>query len=514
MTTSPIRLARGRPLAAVVLAALLVLPASAAGAAQSFTFFGGGWGHGIGMSQYGAYGLAQKGWSADRILRHYYTGVKVESRTPPKSRIRVGLLQHRGGVTVTAVGGSLELRLSGGTAVDTVPSGASRTLQVREGRFRVLRAGGAVVGGTLWGGSTNHLQIRRTAGAAAGIAEWGHSLGRGYAELRVAGSEQGHLAAVLKPEHYLYGLGEVPSSWPAAALQAQAIAGRTYTYRAVSDGRSGCACDILGDTRDQAYVGWEKEAGTAGDRWVKAVDATAKIVVTHGGAPISTLYTSSSGGFTEHVENVWGGTPLPYLRGRCDPGDFVASNPNRVWKVTLSGVDAASKLRSALGWSVAEVTGFAVDTRGVSGRVVGVTVTGKRSSGASFSASTSGWKLRGALGLKDSLFWVNADRRVTGPIRAEYDRLGCRPGRPTSAARSVAGGEWQKFRTGRIYRGAGAVWVRGSILTAYLDAGGPTGKLGFPAGGQKKLSGERVRMRFASGLITCRPDGSCRVRST
>lgn len=492
------------PLRLVATLALVGALAAPASAQSSFTLFGAGWGHGVGMSQYGAYGLALEGRSASQILKHYYTGVAVEQREPPKRRYRVGLVQSRTAVTLTSVQG--KARIMVGKRRVGVLSGGSRIVRLGKGRYRISGIGRRPKAGT-------PLRVRLGKGAVVTVGEWGYQLGRGVLELRRASKSSMHVVAILKPEEYLYGLGEVPSSWPKAVLQAQAIAGRTYAHRRVLSPRTGCACQVYADTRDQAYVGWTKEAGTAGGRWVEAVNATASTVVTYGGEPISTLYSSSSGGYTEDVENIWGGSPAPYLKGRCDPGDYVDSNPNRTWKVTLDGATVAAKLRSALGWDVATVTALEDKVRGVSGRVVKMAVKGTRPGGGSFAATASGWTLRGALGLKDTRFWVNADLTVTGQLRAVYDELACAPGLATGAQHKVAGGLVQVFEKGRMYARTGgpAAWVHGRVLDAYLAQGEHAGSLGFPTSTVASAPDGTQSGTFEGGSITCAPGASCVV---
>ena len=104
------------------------------------------------------------------------------------------------------------------------------------------------------------------------------------------------------------------------------------------------------------------------------------------------MFSSSSGGFTENNENVWGGSPIGYLRGVCDPGDFTTSNPNATWVETFT----TSEVTQGLGLGIGAVEGFANEVRGVSGRIISVTVRG-----ANGQKAISGNALRSALGLHD-----------------------------------------------------------------------------------------------------------------
>jgi stage II sporulation protein D len=125
-------------------------------------------------------------------------------------------------------------------------------------------------------------------------------------------------------DEYLYGLGEVPSSWTEAAMQAQAIAGRSYAVRKTAT-RSGCNCQIYSTTLDQAFVGYSKEIATMGNRWVQAVNATiadinanTALVVQYNSETISTYYSSSTGGKSQPTAEVWG-SAFPYLVTVNDP---------------------------------------------------------------------------------------------------------------------------------------------------------------------------------------------------
>jgi SpoIID/LytB domain protein len=310
---------------------------------------------------------------------------------------------------------------------------------------------------------------------------------------------------VITPQEYLYGLGEVPSSWPATALKAQAIAARTYAFTKAkaTQHRSVCDCALYASSFDQVYAGWDKEGGLDGDRWVRAVDDTDDRVVVDAGDTIQAFYMSSSGGFTEDNENVWGGTPIGYLRGVCDPGDYTSANPSATWEVTYT----AGRVTKSLSLGIGTITGFMDPQRGVSGRIVSVTVRGENGS-----KPVSGSALRSALGLRDDRVWINADRSITGAIRLKYDSLGCSPGLPRSREVAVAGGLRQKFEDATIYfqEGPGAHELHGPVLVAYLDAGGPSGNLGFPTTDVRRLSNGDQRSRFQGGVITCN-DASCNV---
>jgi SpoIID/LytB domain protein len=496
---------------ALTLSAGLVLTPGTAGADTSFTFYGSGWGHGIGMSQYGALGLAQSGWGASRIIRHYYRGATLREQDPPLSLFRIGLLQYRKVVTLRAVQGSFLLKLSNGTAIERVAEGGSRRVVIRNGRYRIRRPNGTLVGGHAWGNGSVHLRVHPGSGAVVGIAEWGHSIKRGHLEFRIVASGDAHLVVKVAPEPYLRGLGEVPSLWPAGVLAAQAIAARTYAYRIVRNLLSSptayqskwaaCRCHLYGTPADQNYTGWSKEAESYGYRWVDAVQATAKRVAKHDGSLITTYYSSSSGGHTENIEKVWTWVAAqPYLKGVCDPAEDETSNPNEFWKSgTMSGSAMATALRNAglgVGTSVRRFTEF---NRGVSGRVATVKVIG-----SARSRVVAGWTLRRLLGLRDTRFMVNANHNIVGRIRDRYDALGCAPERARGPQKAIDGGRYQSFLKGRLYRHAArdvVTWIRGAILTKYVDKRAHNGFMGLPYRWKAIDGGTGRRAWFDNGQI-------------
>ncbi len=111
---------------------------------------------------------------------------------------------------------------------------------------------------------------------------------------------------VLPMDHYLYGLGEMPSSWPQEALKAQAVAGRTYAYFKIKNPRN-AFYHIVDITADQNYVGASKILDVYGTNWKTAVDSTSGEIIRKDGALINAWYHSTCGGHTLSSAEVWGG---------------------------------------------------------------------------------------------------------------------------------------------------------------------------------------------------------------
>ena len=478
---------------------------------SQFRMFGGGFGHGLGMSQWGAFGLAKKGWGPTKILKHFYSGTRVVRKDGPK-HLRVGLVQGADAVRLQAESGKVELRLGDprGHVVASIPSGETWRVRAAGNDYRIVDGAGSTVD-TVGGPATPIFAVYAPLDSRVRIPQAGHAYNRGSIGFDLYSCNAGdcvmRLVLTVDPQAYLYGLGEVPSSWPMAAMKTQAVAARTYAFTKAkaSQHRAVCDCALYASSFDQVYAGWDKEGGADGNRWVAAVRRTRGQVVVDGGRTIQAFYMSSSGGFTENNENVWGGSPISYLRGVCDPGDYTQSNPNAVWQETFS----PSQMTQELGLGIGTVTGFRDIDRGVSGRIVSVTV-----EGANGQASISGSSLRSALGLPDDRLWINNDRRVTGAIRDKYDALGCSPGLPTSKEVAVAGGSRQKFKKGTIFRSGstGAHLLKGPVLEHYRSHDGPGGSLGFPTTDVRRLANGNLKARFEGGVIVCHADGgSCRI---
>lgn len=505
--------------AAVGLLCGVVGPSASAG--TTVTIKGGGWGHGIGMSQYGAYGRALNGRSAAEILEHYYSGAKVSQADMPGA-VRVGLLQGRasiaaesrpplqegGGTVVFKVAGSAGRIASGGQGsnwrVEVSPTGGMRLYKNGE---QIKKDGQSVFGDP----AHALLMVFEKYGSLVGIPDKDSSSSAkdanyAYGRIELSSYESSgfklRLVLSLPMQKYLYGLGEVPASWPGAVLRAQAIAGRTYAYekhvRLGSD-RYPCGCTVYDSTVDQAYTGDRKRTGSLQwwDDWQAAVDDTKDQIVAYQGAPIQALYSSSSGGHTENNENVWGGTPIPYLRGVKDKPDAVDANPNHTWQVQMSWSDFASKLQSYYNDESTTRFGSLEDFKlvppfGVSDRVTVVKAPdagGVRIAGSEATIRVDGWSVRSALSLRDTLFRVNVTYDVAPKLEGKYAKLNGAPGQALGPAYNVPKqrdtrlGVAQDFVHGRLTWNKATdrvLWQRGVILDKYDSIGRERSPLGMP----------------------------------
>ena len=318
---------------AVVICATAQTPVPARAATTSaYIVDGHGWGHGRGMGQYGARGLAQSGVPWNQILLRYYTGVHLQ-RVSANQWIRV-LLDHVKNVVVKG-DSRATITDARGHAVTATRRGAVY--------FEIARSGGAMtvsIGSSPKGPwrrvtttPTYYLRVKGSAIEAVVGATSSHWY-RGVLDLQRAGTGI-DVVNTLALDRYVSEVTprEMPAAWPLNALRAQAVAARTYVLRVAQVARaSHRAHDICGTTACQVFGGYARaESG----RWRplesvssnKAVASTAGVIMTYGGKPILAEYSSSTGGYTTS-----GG--FPYLAPRPDPTD--ASSPMHSWSETVS----------------------------------------------------------------------------------------------------------------------------------------------------------------------------------
>jgi stage II sporulation protein D len=350
---------------------------------------GRGYGHGIGMSQYGAYGYALHGFTYQAILQHYYTGIGFGASAD--QNVRVLLTGSQTSVSVTC-----PAAYQAAVGPQTIPltAGSTSTVTWVGSSFQLTSGTG------VWTAS-QPVVFQPTSGLLvlvnrSGILNAADAPYRG--DLTVAHQSSGLCAIDTLPvESYLRGVVplEMSSSWPLEALKAQAVAARTYAIRSIGGG----LFDLYSDTRSQAYGGASRERETTD----AAVSGTAGVIATYGGQPIAAFYFSTSGGHTENIENVWNTAPLPYLKGVDDPYDTLS--PYHVWPdnpIRTSATSVATALGSG-NLPAGQLQALYVVKRGVSPRVVQALAISD--SGAT---SLTGSTIRTALGLRDTWFDVRA----------------------------------------------------------------------------------------------------------
>jgi stage II sporulation protein D len=408
-TTAPPPQRRGarrlRRLLAVALAGAALLavaaPAQPRSTATLFTITGRGWGHGIGMCQWGAYGYARHGWRYKAILKHYYTGIAFGSVA--NDRIRVRLCGELNAMKLTSAK-AFTARQTGLSM--QIKAGDTARVTWVNGKYRVSAGGlhtdfAMPVTFTPTTGSLLHLLTPTDLGIT----------GKFRGELRVLRPDGALMVVNTLPlESYLRGVvpHEMGYSWPAEALKAQACAARAYAERARKPNQ---AFDVYCTVRDQTYAGESGEHSQTD----AAVSATSGIVPTYDGKVISAFYFSTSGGHTENIEDSWQTAPVPYLKGVPDPYDTYS--PLHIWAPEQQGAGALAR---ALGSSVSgSLRAIAVLQRGMSPRIVQAAVVG--SQGTQF---LHGSILRAKLGLKDS--WAYFRSMSVSPAAA--DHAGVAPG--------------------------------------------------------------------------------------
>ena len=388
--------------------AVVGTPVHLAEASPQVRITGSGWGHGVGMSQYGAQAQALRGWSASRILRHWYRGVTVGSTARSSDPIVVNLSTTARSPGVTIESGAARWQVCAPRCTWlTRPSGRRLIQRPDSGTWNVTAtAGGGLSvrhGETvLWRGTTAvTLRVKLSASRDERIVARVLRTRYRWGELELGAHNTATCRApslcvnvrVPSVERYLYGLAEMPSSWARAALSAQAIVGRTYAVRMLQHGtRSTCRCHLLATPADQAYNGLDKEEGLAGERWVAQVDATSGVVVRYGGALAATYYSSSHGGRSERIADSYAysapNSSFPYLDSVNDPfsDDPAVNNPFARWTKVVSNTGFARYVDPRL----ERVTGISVRSRTAGGTPRALAVAGVDSSGRALTVTFAG----------------------------------------------------------------------------------------------------------------------------
>jgi stage II sporulation protein D len=366
-----------RRLALLTALALAATVPPALAASTNFTIRGAGFGHGIGLSQYGAYGYAAHGSNWKDIVLHYYKGTSLGNAAG--RTIRVLMQTGKGSMWFNGATDAGPKKLDPNASYRIVRKGLNQ-VQLRDSQNKKL---GIFEAPLTISSSANSVVLQ-------GRSLNGLTDGRYRGSLEVRPGLFGGLTVVnaLPLDDYVKGVivGEMPTSWPQEALQAQSVVARSYAL--VTDA-GGAVFDQYPDTRSQMYYGMSRE--TSGTN--QAVDATAGQVVMYGDTVASTYYFSTSGGRTENIENSWPGTaPVAYLKSVDDPYD--TASPYHRWRRAYSSKGLGAKLH---GWVKGKLREVKVTQRGVSPRIVQAEIVGSKGS-----TLVTGPQIRNRLGLPDT----------------------------------------------------------------------------------------------------------------
>ncbi len=436
----------------LALVLLLLGTAATAHAAKRFTIRGAGYGHGVGMSQYGAMGYAVHGWDYKAILAHYYTGTQLGALDDART-VRVLLQSTNGSAAFSGADRAGGRKLFPG-----------KTYYARGragGQVQLLAAGGrvlATVPAPLIATGPGPLTLKGRAGNGRSNGAY-----RGALEFRPGALGGVNAINAVGVDDYVQGVVplESPASWPIEALKAQAVAARTY---ALTTSKSGVGFEQYPDTRSQVYGGVGAEVASTN----LATQATAGQLVTYAGAPVPTYFFSTSGGRTEDVENTTlGFEPKPWLKSVEDEFDSVS--PRHRWgPIRMSYRAARSKLGSLV---KGRFKGVKVVTRGRSPRVVAADVVGARGR-----TRVDGATLRARFGLYDSWAYFTAisTRKAPPPPVPPSSETGGTGGPVVSQVRSIATltGAVQPARKGatvHVQRRVAGAWIAAGTAAAGRD---------------------------------------------
>ena len=328
-----------RVLIAIALA-LSISPNSAqAQAPASFSFTGSGYGHGVGMSQIGAKARALAGESATAILNYYYKDVVV---TPvvDSHTIRVNIGTSLKEFSVAGTNLSTVVQIFDGDLPLNSPALPVLTMGAKQRVNFILQDKSITLGAI----KSKALTIRWIGPSPTISVTQSGSTERfryGQIQAKVVKGLMEVTTSLSLHDEYLWGISEVPSNWPAAVLEAQAIAARSYALSKIATIKPSCDCHVYSHIADQNFVGFSKEAEPKiGKLWKAAVvrtniDTFTSLAILSKGKPIQAYYSSSSGGATQTTLDAWG-TATAYTQSVSDTASVEVKNNPRFAKWNAS----------------------------------------------------------------------------------------------------------------------------------------------------------------------------------
>ena len=320
--------------------ALSISPNSAqAQAPASFSFTGSGYGHGVGMSQIGAKARALAGESATAILNYYYKDVVV---TPvvDSHTIRVNIGTSLKEFSVAGTNLSTVVQIFDGDLPLNAPALPVLSVGARQRVDFILQDKSITLGAI----KSKALTIRWIGPSPTISVTQSGSTERyryGQIQVKIVKGLMEVTTSLSLHDEYLWGISEVPSNWPAAVLEAQAIAARSYALSKIATIKPSCDCHVYSHIADQNFVGFSKEAEPKiGKLWKAAVvrtnvDTFTSLAILSKGKPIQAYYSSSSGGATQTTLDAWG-TATAYTQSVSDTASVEVKNNPRFAKWNAS----------------------------------------------------------------------------------------------------------------------------------------------------------------------------------
>ncbi len=413
---------------------IFLLPSAAAGSTEgTLVVTGGGWGHSVGLSQYGAQGMALEGYEYPEILQHYFTGVEVKS-VEPMTDLRVGLAQSPVSASFRALLNHFSISRNGihvqdvlqnNLVVITSPAPGVCRISIPTDPNHLASDGSCQIELTKPESSMIETVSTLDSGASTAV----RVINYGFVYVRPA-PIRFHVGAQMTLEQYMRGIAEIPNAWHVEAQRAQVVAARSYAHRSAIDRRQSatfwnelCFCDVRATTADQNYSGFGSEQ--ARPKWNQAVTDTPGRVITAVGSntPLKAFYSSSTFGRTEPSEVGFGGAAVSYLKSVDDHWSVLpaVSNPFATWVDSTSLAEAAQQL------GFATLTGATSIATSPGGAISRIRFTGTNSSGAAITLDYDTRELRSStrLGLR-SMQVTSVALVFTGEQVALHDPVGAK----------------------------------------------------------------------------------------
>jgi SpoIID/LytB domain protein len=464
-----------------------------------------GWGHGRGMSQYGAQMAAKAGYNYQQILAFYYPGTTFSS-IKSNDVMRVWIRSDNDGYLNVKPATGLKIKDNKGHA-KTLPTGtkykqwrikissSKRALQYKNASGKWVTYKTNLNAKSVW--SFYNTTSGKVTAVLPGSVTRAY---KGKLALRVQGGQKITVNTV-KTEDYLKSVvpSEVPASWNAEALKAQTVAARSYAVRYRANLKSKKAYDICDTSACQAYKGASNEASATN----AAVAATAGQVLTYQGHVAWTEFTSSNGGYSAAGDH-------DYLVAQEDPFDLAA---NQVWAIPLTTAQI-QKAYPAIG--TFQSMSLERDGKGqFGGRVTKVTLVGSKGT-----KTVTGTSFKSTFSLRETMFQATAGLSTSSGTYKAWQKLGGSRGTlgiPTASEVAVKSGFdaesglVAQFANGWLFYSpdTGTQLLTGGLLSKYISEGGAGGPLGYPVTGIEYPTtnlwsfSPSMQAAFEFGLIGC-----------